>query len=153
MTKYRSEKIYGSGIRDIKKVVQFEIFELGNIDILKTLLESINSVDNSLADEMTYIIQDIQQSGYVEDMFEDEEEDFCERLVQALNFIHHKNITHCLWLADYDAVMNQYGKGRITAEDIDAYETSGVILSDLGIDGRLYAYEGNPEPIKRGSID
>lgn len=36
-TGYRSEAVYGSGIRDIFKVVDHEINELGNSDILDTL--------------------------------------------------------------------------------------------------------------------
>jgi len=36
-TGYRSELVYGSGIRDIFKVVDHEINELGNSDILDTL--------------------------------------------------------------------------------------------------------------------
>lgn len=152
MIEYRSEKIYGDGSRDIRKVMQYEIFELGNPDILKTLLNPISSADSLLADEMARIIRDILQSGYVEDMFEDEKENFCERVVQTLNSIHHKNLTYCLWLADYDVVMERYGDGQLLAEDIDAYETTDVILSDLGIDGRLYAYERNPKPVKTGGI-
>lgn len=39
--KYRSEKFYGTGIRNIVDVISFEVGELRNTDIFDTLIESI----------------------------------------------------------------------------------------------------------------
>ena len=41
MVKYRTEQLYGSGYRDLKEVITFEILELGNDDIPLTILSSL----------------------------------------------------------------------------------------------------------------
>ena len=38
MVKYRTEQLYGTGYRDLKEVISFEIFELENDDIPLTIL-------------------------------------------------------------------------------------------------------------------
>lgn len=67
---------------------------------------------------------------------------FCERILELLNKKTGKDLKYCLWLADLEAVLKLY-KGV----NVDTYETSSVVLSDLGYDGSLYAYEESPTPL------
>lgn len=52
--------------------------------------------------------------------------------------------TYGLWLATRNSVLSLYGG---TPDTLNAYRPSGVILSDLGPDGALYAFEKLPIPI------
>lgn len=58
------------------------------------------------------------------------------------------NISHALWLADPDTVLNFYGKDLTTGSYIDAYEPGPVVLTDLGHDGTLYGYDHDPYPAR-----
>lgn len=47
-------------------------------------------------------------------------------------------------LASREDVLDLY---EADPDDIDEYEVSDVILSDIGHDGRLYGYTNDPEPV------
>lgn len=54
------------------------------------------------------------------------------------------HLKYCLWLASKSTVLDLYNASE---QDIQKYETSPIILSDLGMDGMLFAYESMPRPL------
>ena len=129
---YRTESAFGSGIRDLRDVIQFEIEELQNTDIPDTLLDNF---------KMTKEQENILRTSYETDNID------YDRLVDTcLDIVHRKypNAKYALWLADKDAVKDYYG-GK--DEDIDAYEIENdEPISDLGYEGKLFVYSKYPEP-------
>lgn len=150
---YRTEAAYGEGFRDAIEVMTFETYELGNMDILDTLAPQLQEKYPEISKEMENFCQEIEDNGYVDDMSEEDWNDFYRKVLNAINDITGRDdLKYCLWLADYDVVVDYYGDGKITKEDVDAYYTSDegkepVIASDLGVDGRLYLYEEYPEEV------
>ena len=67
------------------------------------------------------------------------------RLILILSNIYGQNLSHCLWLCEEEYVRDLYGNSE--NDDIVYYETSDIILSDLGISGKLYAYSHEPKII------
>ena len=136
---YRSEDSYGSGVRDILDIMTFEIYELKNIDILEYTLE--HYLQNSNIEEtVENMIADIE-------IFNEEEVyKVCKLIINEINKQTDHNLKYALWLAEYDAVSNIYS---FDESSIEAYNTSDIILSDLGYDGVLFGYDEEPEPIER----
>ena len=172
MVRYRTEDYSGSGIRTAVEVMAFEIFELSNIDILKTLLDSqlLNkqpitdptvwgdgSYYKSLlssdwwrmptAEKAVCVMDEIEENGGIDDMSEDDRAAFIRELLTSIKASTGYDVRYALWLADEKVVRDYYG-----AENIDAYETGPVVLSDLGHDGTLYGYEHQISTRKRGII-
>lgn len=138
MLQCRTEDFSGSNIRLAKEVIRFEIFELGNIDILQTLKNSILK-ETKFSYKFDLLINEIYDNGFIDDMFIDEQLDFCQSILNEINHILNKNIKYALWLANENIIKNYY-KGKT----IDYYETTNIILSNLGQEGILYGYEYFP---------
>ena len=151
--RYRSEKVGvgGNGIRDILAVMTYEIYNMGNSDILTTLIPTIKPVNPELSCEMQSMVNELEENFSFDDMGEDDVHEICQKIVECLNNIYHKNLKYCLWLADYNVVMNYYGHGRLSLSDIDGYMESDIVLSKIEPDGSLYAYEENPVKIVDGN--
>lgn len=136
---YRSEDSYGSGVRDILDIMTFEIYELKNIDILEYTLEHYLQNSN-IKETVENMIADIE-------IFNEEEVyKVCKLIINEINKQTDHNLKYALWLAEYDAVSNIYS---FDESSIEAYNTSDIILSDLGYDGILFGYDEEPEPIER----
>lgn len=147
--KYRTETLSGSGVRDIHKVIKFEIFELNNIDILETLKNTIFKEDNLAVSWINHVIgwtEGNENRDYDVNFLQD---GFCYWLVSYIKYKTGKDIKYALWLADKNVVMDKetYGPYLESENDIDAYEIGDVLLSDIGHDGCLYGYENYPQPI------
>ena len=136
---YRSEDSSGSGVRDIIEVMVFEIYELGNTDILEYVSEHYLSDDTK--QDIDKVINAIEDG---DELSEDDIIDLCENIVNEINKKTKHNLKFALWLADKDVVKDMYAYDEL---NIDAYYTSDIILSDLGYDGILFAYDIEPEPI------
>lgn len=138
-TEYRSDNVYGEGIREPSTVIAYEFFVLQNTDIPRYILEHY---DVSLKCRKTWqdLIDEMEELGACEDIGTAEQEKYAAELIEGLN------INYVLWLASKDNVIDLYGADE---DDIDEYEVSDVILSDLGPDGRLYGYVDDPQPINR----
>lgn len=136
---YRSEDSYGSGVRDILDIMTFEIYELKNIDILEYTLDHYLQNSN-IKETVENMIADIEIFS------EDEIYKVCKLIINEINKQTDHNLKYALWLAEYDAVSNIYS---FDESSIEAYNTSDVILSDLGYDGILFGYDEEPEPIER----
>lgn len=147
LMKFRSEIPFGQGYRSLKDVMVHETYELGNSDILCTLLPKIKPADVKLANEISILINELEKNGFVDDFDENNWNKFFQKVIDTVNIISGKKYKYCLWLAEYDVVKNYYGKGELTKEEIDAYTESEMIISDIGFDGCLYAYEDLPYPV------
>ena len=135
---YRTEETYGSGVRDLRDVIEFEIVELGNIDIPDTL-------NNTFAhrDEQGYFIENILDN--FEDSSEEEKQNLVDVCVDIIKQTY-PNAKYCLWLASKESVVRYYG-GR--EDNIDTYKIQyDKPISDLGFneDGCLYVYDELPKP-------
>lgn len=136
---YRSEDSYGSGVRDILDIMTFEIYELKNIDILEYTLDHYLQNSN-IKETVENMIADIE-------IFSEEEVyKICKLIINEINKQTDHNLKYALWLAEYDAVSNIYS---FDESSIEAYNTSDIILSDLGYDGILFGYGEEPELIER----
>lgn len=159
---HRTETYSGSGVCDMEHVVSFEILELGNTDILDTLLYKTSFIqDTDLRTDMTAAITWLETHGAPGwDRFEIEYPNdtkaekhlrsLIPRMLDEVKKHSLKDLKYALWLADYEAVAdkNRYGE-YITApeSEIHKYEISGVMLSDCGCDGALFAYAEPPTPM------
>lgn len=147
MLRYRTETFSGIGPRDAAEVMAFETFELGNTDIPEYLC-SHQLKGSSLAPALESITKELDDNGFVDDMSWDEKVDFFREVLGDLSKVAGVNITHALWLADPNTVLNFYGKDLTPDSYIDAYEPGPVILTDLGHDGALYGYDHDPYPAR-----
>lgn len=144
--KYRSEKLWGSGQRDAISVVAFEIFELGNADILLTLRDTLLSRSDMLP-QIDRVISNLD-NGELDDYDEPVALAFCISLLAAVRRVTGTQIRYVLWLCDSVKDVLAYDLSKtLTADDIDAYPESDIVLADLGSGGRLYGYEAMPKPI------
>lgn len=139
MIRYRSEAPFGEGYRDVVPVMVHEIYEMGNVDILETLISGIYDIPEGLVEDCREIIEDKIESS------EDGVTKLCEKLIREISRNVGHEIKYCLWLADKQVVEDFYC-AREEVFDIDAYET-GNILSDCGYDGCLYGYKSLPQPL------
>lgn len=148
--RYRTESFLGTGERDIVDVMWFETFELGNVDILRTLQEGVLK-DNQICEEFERIIEYLQgDSDSIAYSTEEEQKEFFQNIVKEINKVTGYDLKYCLWLANKETVLETdggYGAYIETEADIDAYKVGPVVLSELGYDGTLYGYEKYPEPL------
>lgn len=142
---YRTETYSGSRERRFEYVLQFEIFELGNCHILEELVQNGLVRRQELVEQIQDIASEWEKNGYMDDMPECDQLEFIEQLKTEVSMQVNKNIQFALWLADRVYVQKFY---QGTDNDTEGYETSDVILSDLGSDGTLFGYECEPCPVE-----
>ena len=150
---YRSESFSGSGVYEVKKVIEFEICILGNTDILDYCLGHYNltpTLKESLSELMNFIEKD---NVIIEDLGDPTKIDYTyyliNRLVDEISMLVGHSIKYAIWLADLDTVREIYSDSD---DDIEAYEISDVVLSDLGEDGKLFGYETFPQSMELGEL-
>ena len=119
----------------------FEITNLNNADIL----DYINKhyiLPSSLKDKIQTFIDNV-------DDLEENDEDVEQTLEMIIDYIERqtgKKINYVLWLADKEAVRNLYDGDELEMYGYDVDDA--LILSDLGYDGTLYAFEDMPDAIE-----
>ena len=144
-TLYRTESYSGSGVRDIRDVIEYEMSELRNTDIPSYVL-----VHYTLSDGLRKDLEDIlslEPEG--EYPFKGDRQDLrdtIDAVVKEIGGLKGTVIRFGLWLAPYESVRLRYC--RSGDRDIDGYPTSHVILSDLDTDGALYGYAEMPRKIQ-----
>lgn len=164
MVGYRSEKLFGEGYTDAIDVVAWEIFQLGNTDILHTLSNGLLKGTEAgfklsvLEEEMNNgAISEDDTDGRIWDVYESACGDFScggrdfvsQYIIDSIRDLTGTEITEVLWLCDTPEAVQGYavhslvGSSNLTYEDIDCYETTNIIISDLGTDGKLYGYTEN----------
>ncbi len=140
---YRTETYSGSLERRFTHVLRFELFELGNSHIFDELIQNGLVRSRELVKHMKRMVKELEENGYVDDMPEPDQLEFLEEVRLDISAQTGRDIQYALWLADKACVQGFYGG---TDSDIECYETSDVILSDLGNSGILYGYEFEPSP-------
>ncbi len=150
-TAFRNPDYAGDGEADPVKVMLFEIMELGNTDILDTLLESDLIKNSDIIERMKSASEYIEENGgpgyYDEDDYTDDDRAIKELIKSIPDEIARttgKTINFVLWLASKSDVETQYDG---TGDNILEYPTSDIILSNLGNDGALFGYETRPKPV------
>lgn len=139
---YRTEEYSGSGVRDIMEIIENEVCELGNADIPKYMLEHY-----AFPEELQSMLQTIKdQCEFGINPTREQTHKIFRVALDQIGSQRGMKITCGLWLAGRDEVEEHYLRG----EDgkIDAYQTSPVILSDLGPEGYLFAYPEEPKKIQ-----
>ena len=141
-TLYRTESFSGSGVHDLRDIIEYEMSALFNTDIPRYVLESYDLSDDLRQDLLdTLALEDtgeypfLVDRGYLQQLID--------RMVDAVGRSVGKTLRYGLWLAGRDAVQAIYGGNA----DIQAYPAGDAVLSDLGYDGSLHAYENNPQPL------
>ena len=146
MIRYRTETFSGLGERNAAEVMSYETFEMGNVDILETLLNTVLKGRGEINEKCFHYMNSINNSG-LEDMptFEEGIKFFQDVLTEIKAVTGHE-IQYALWLADLEDVKDKdfYGKYIESDGDVDAYEIGPVVLSELGCDGTLYGYIALP---------
>ena len=155
--KYRSEILFGEGYRDAAAVMAHETFELANTDVCSTLCETIlkgSKIANDLETLDEYLNNggsDEENAKAIEAMFDEEalQVEFFQKVLDEIEKRTGKKINYCLWLADDPKDLQSYciGEQELYDEDIDCYEETDIVLSDIGSDGKLYGYEEYPKKI------
>lgn len=137
---YRTETAYGSGVRDLREILDFEIIELGNVDIPATIVKNFPMKNNFERMLLNHFVEESEK-------YSRKQKYDIVKLCQWIILRKYPKAKYALWLADKDAVKSYYGG---TEEDIDEYETEyDIPISDLGKEGRLYLYSEMPEKINK----
>ena len=146
---YRYNGLYGDvddelpNYIDAHNVIKYEIFELGNLDILDTLRIKFGSSLNSklhsniikIMSDMTFGIDSLNPDKIVSD------------IISMSNKFYHTNINYVIWLCDsISDIYSSYDIPKKKVLEYHEYAKSNVILSDLGKQGKLYGYESIPFP-------
>lgn len=144
--RYRTESFSGMWERDAAEVMAFETFELGNVDILECLRDTLLR-GRPICETIQSFIDELIDNGFVDDMGSDDKVDFFRDVLKEVFDVTGIQVNYALWLAEKDTVLNFYGRHMLDENDYDAYVTGPVLLSDLGYDGALYGYPEMPEPL------
>jgi hypothetical protein len=159
--KYRSEMLFGTGYRDAAAVMAHEVFELQNTDIPYTLSRTIlkgtaygNKLEILEEELNNDYVADGDENGELYDLICNAYEDknlgvsFFKDVLEEIKNVTGKDIKYCIWLCDSKEDVCRYDlDGTLSNDDIDAYEESNVILSDIANEGKLYGYEECPKPL------
>lgn len=141
---YRSEVPYGSGVRRLEEIVDFEIGELGNSDIVLFCDEAYNL---NLDLECDTDEEDEYYSEELDNMIQENHTYYTEQIIDFVSkaFGCKKEELKGLWLATKEAVSDFYCKDEID-KCIDTYilPEDYLIISDIGFDGVLIAYIKDP---------
>ena len=136
ITGYRNDDLYGSKVRKLQDIIEYEIDELGNADILLTLQDSweLAPGESELIDE------------WVESLENYDDIDIDQIVTTCMNIIHREypNAQYGLWLGSKEAIERNY---EGTEENITAHTvTNTKPISDLGFDdqGCLYTFDTLP---------
>ena len=140
---YRTETYSGSLERRFAHVLRFELFELGNSHIFDELIQNGLVRTQELVVQMKSMVEEWEENGYVDDMSETDQLEFLEKVRLEISAQTGRNIQYALWLAEKPYIQKFYGG---TDCDTESYETSDVVLSNLGHSGILFGYEQEPLP-------
>ena len=141
---YRTETYSGSLERRFAYVLQFEVFVLGNTHIFDELIQNELVGNADLAAHMKRMVKELEENGYVDDMPEPDQLEFLEEVRLDISAQTGRDIQYALWLADRACVQKFYGG---TDHDMECYEISDVVLSNLEDSGILFGYVSEPHPV------
>lgn len=156
MIGYRTEELFGEGYRDAASVMAHETFYLLNTDILDTLSQTLfQNTEYSkelkhMSDVINYEINDKEIEQFLDDAFNDEKLgiNYFNNVLKEIKKITRKDIKYVLWLCDSIEDIKQEYEINEPFISFNIYEKSDIVLSDLGVAGKLYGYESKPISIK-----
>lgn len=144
---YRTEQFSGSGVRDLKELLTFEIYELGNADFLSYAFEHFE-LDEPLKERIVTMIEYLEGIHMdISGKFHDEANQVVDLILDQIRKYTGINIRYGLWLTSVDAIKSIYSFSISDSMEVYRYEP-GLIISDVGFDGKLYAYEELPKPLE-----
>ena len=124
---FRDDSTYDECITNPYDVCLFEVSELGNLDIPKTLLKLYK---DKLSSEQINFLDDLIDINYWDDSYES---DYLEILSTIIG-----NRNYCLWVcSSEEEVLELYG------DNIEKYDIpkDSIILSDLSNEGVLFCWK------------
>ena len=156
MIGYRTEELFGEGYRDAASVMAHETFYLSNTDILDTLSQTLfQNTEYSkklkhMSDVINYEVNDEKTEQFLDAAFNDEKLgiNYFNNILKEIKKITKKDIKYVLWLCDSIEDIKKEYEINEPFISCNIYEKSDIILSDLGVAGKLYGYESNPISIK-----
>ena len=156
MIGYRTEELFGEGDRDAASVMAHETFYLSNTDILDTLSQTLfQNTEYSkelrhMSDVINCEIDDEKIEQFLDDAFDDEELgiNYFNNVLKEIKKITKKDIKYVLWLCDSIEDIKQEYEINEPFISFNIYEKSDIVLSDLGVEGKLYGYENKQILIK-----
>ena len=160
MIGYRTEELFGEGYRDAASVMAHETFYLSNTDILDTLSQTLfQNTEYSkelkhMSDVINYEVNDEKTEQFLDAAFNDEKLviNYFNNILKEIKKITRKDIKYVLWLCDSIEDIKQEYEINEPFISFNIYEKSDIILSDLGVAGKLYGYESKPISIKELTI-
>ncbi len=148
MIMFRTEAFSGSGVRKADEVMAFEIFELGNTDILETLADGILK-NRPITLAVMSTIKAIETGDKDLPAADDDVAlKFCSELLREVFEETGVKVNYALWLTSKESISEFFGRDMADGLDYDAYETGPVVLSeDDGDGGVLFGYTDMPKPL------
>ena len=143
---YRTENYSGAGVRDLSEIISYEMTELRNRDIPEYILENYD-LPKELKKELKRMLALDEEYPFTFDR--DEFETTMNKVVEEIGRQKGLHLRYGLWLAEVETVLLRYNG---TVADTFAHGTSPVVLSNLGPDGVLFAYEELPTGIPLSSL-
>ena len=132
-------------MRGIRDIIEYEMAELRNADIPRYVLGRY-----ALSDGLRKDLEDIlalEESGeYPFTGDRGQLLDTIDALLKEVGDLKGTPVRYGLWLAPYETVRLRYCSPG--SRDIDRYQTSDIVLSDLGEDGILFGYGEQPRKIQ-----
>lgn len=133
---YRNEGYSGSGETDVRDVIKFEMYELGNEDILDFFKENYG---------LSVSCEDYQEALEAGQISEEEVDEIIDQMMLILHEkFGHKDLS-CLWLTTLEGVKSNYLCGE---EYVSQYCLEGITIvpiSDLGDQGILLVMDKHPD--------
>ena len=144
---YRTEAFSGQMIYDVCDIVCYETFELGNSDILITLLAQGLIKDPELRNLAREFSDDPIASSENKEYSLKDKLDYVRKVIADVSKSSGVDLKYALWLAPKEAIANFYGIDMLDEYDYDAYKAGPVLLSDLEGEGFLFGYSEMPSPL------
>lgn len=153
-TLWRNEE-YSEGVRNAVKVITFEMYDLGNIDIPDTVFHRYIVYNRSRLEQHGFAkaieqielfvndTQDFDSKQYMLELPRAIYQKVAEDIIAIIQTITGVEIKYVLWLTDKESVVRYY-EGR--DDNMIEYPTTEIVLSDLGKEGKLFGYNSLPIP-------
>lgn len=143
---YRNDDYMDGSTFNIVDLMVYEITELGNTDILEYCVDHYD-FSEVLKNKINKLIDDIANDDF---LCTDDDvkyvESICTDIINGIQDLTRIYVQYGLWLANKETVYEIYDG---TPDNISAYHTSDIILSNLGSDGILFGYTELPKKIKK----
>jgi len=144
-TLYRNDSYFGSGVRNLRDIIEYEMSELRNWDIPEYILGHYK-LNRSLRKKLKGLVEqhdnyDYPFVGGVD--CRSDIHDLIEEIIAAVSAQTGIGCVYGLWLAGLDDVRTLYSTSD--EDTIDCYRITEAVFSDLGPDGKLFGYAVLPE--------